>query len=92
MLLSINKVNYFKFNCFAVSLPIEFRRLNCDMRKFLSEVARFIREFNNMVPDWITSKVVRLFPDSYSRVIPSLAISAALTCDSIDVKTLLEDW
>ena len=68
------------------------RRLNWDIKKFLSELAKFILEFNKIVRDWITSKVVLLLPDSYSKVIPSLAISAALTWDLIESNTLLEDW
>ena len=74
-----------------MSLPIADKSLNLDIRNFFSEFAKFILEFNKIVLDWITSRVVRLFPDSYSKVIPSLAISAALTCDLIDVNKLFED-
>ena len=30
--------------------------------------------------DWMSSSVVLVFPESYSKVMPSLAISAALSC------------
>ncbi len=42
---------YFKFNCFAVSLPVEDKRLNFEIRKFLSEVARFILESSKIARD-----------------------------------------
>ena len=74
-----------------MSRPIDDKRLNWDIRKFLSELAKFILEFNKMVWDCITSNVVLLLPDSYSWVIPSFAISAAFTCDLIESNTLLED-
>ena len=74
-----------------MSLPTADKRLNCDIKKFLSEVAKFILESNKIARDWITSKVVLLLPDSYSKVMPSLAISAALTCALIESKTLFED-
>ena len=67
------------------------KRLNWDIRKFLSELAKFILEFNNIVLDWITSKVDLSLPASYSRVIPSLAISAALSWDKVASKTPLEE-
>ena len=75
-----------------MSLPTADKSLNLDIRKFFSEFSKFILEFNKIVRDWITSKVVLLLPDSYSRVIPSFAISAAFTWDSIEFKTLWEDW
>ena len=40
----------------------------------------------------MTSKVDLVFPESYSRVIPSLAISAALSWALVAVRTLLDDW
>ena len=40
----------------------------------------------------MTSSVVRVLPESYSSVIPSLAISAALSWDDLAAKTLFEDW
>ena len=39
----------------------------------------------------MTSRVVRLPPESYSRVIPSLAISAAFNCAEVAKRTLLDD-
>ena len=38
------------------------KRLNWDIRKSLSEVAKLILEFNKVAFDWITSKVVLLLP------------------------------
>ena len=75
-----------------MSLPTADKRLNWDIRKFLSELAKLILEFSKIDRDWITSNVVLLVPDSYSKVIPSFAISAAFTWDLIESNTLLEDW
>ena len=85
------EIYFFRFNSVAVSLPNAAKRLNWDIRKFLSELAKFILEFSKIVRDCITSSVVLLLPDSYSKVIPSLAISAAFTWDLIESSTLLED-
>ena len=85
------KIYFFKFNCAAVSRPIADKRLNWEIRKFLSELARLILESSKIVRDCITSNVVLFVPDSYSKVIPSFAISAALTCDSIEFNTPFED-
>ena len=41
--------------------------------------------------DWITSSVDLPRPDSYSTVIPSLAISAAWTWDLTEFNKLFED-
>ena len=41
--------------------------------------------------DWMTSRVVLPTPLSYSAVIPSFAISAALTCSSTEFNKLLLD-
>ena len=41
----------FKVNCFEVSRPMLDRRLNWDIKKFLSELAKFILEFNKIVRD-----------------------------------------
>ena len=75
-----------------MSRPTANKTLNWDIRKFLSALAKLILEFNRIDRDWITSKVLLLLPDSYSKVIPSFAISEALTWDLIESKTLLEDW
>jgi len=88
----VEKICYFKFKFFAVSLPTADNRLNWDIRKFLSELAKFIFEFNKIDRDWITSSVVLLVPDSYSKVIPSFAISAAFTWALIESRTPFEDW
>ena len=40
----------------------------------------------------MTSSVVLELPESYSKVIPSLAISAALSCASVASNTLSKDW
>ena len=47
--------------------------------KFLSDSALEIWAINNSELDWITSNVDLPLPLSYSAVIPSFAISAALT-------------
>ena len=65
---------------------------NLDIAKSLSAFALLILAFNRRLLDWITSRVVRVFPESYSNVIPSFAISAAFTCAWVDFKTLPEDW
>ena len=39
----------------------------------------------------MTSRVVRFPPESYSRVMPSLAISAAFNCAEVAKRTLLDD-
>ena len=45
-----------------------------------------------MVLDWMTSNVDLPRPDSYSTVIPSLAVSAAFTCTLTELNKLFEDW
>ena len=42
--------------------------------------------------DCITSRVVLVFPESYSKVIPSLAISAAFNWAAVETRTLSADW
>ena len=76
-----------------MSKPIDLSKLNWERIKFLSESAKEIWAFNKRELDWITSRVV--LPEEpllYSAVIPSLAISAALTWDLTDVKALSDDW
>ena len=87
-----DKIYFFNFNWFAVNLPTADKRLNWEIKKSLSELAKFILEFSKIVRDWITSRVVLPLPDSYSKVIPSFAISAAFTCDLIESSTPFEDW
>ena len=65
---------------------------NLDIAKFLSAIALLILASKSKLLDWITSRVVLVFPESYSSVIPSFAISAALTCALVALKTLLDDW
>ena len=65
---------------------------NWEMIKSLSALAKEILAFNRRLLDWISSKVVRVLPESYSRVIPSLAISAALSWAWVAARTLFEDW
>ena len=65
---------------------------NLDTAKSLSAFALLILASKSKLLDWITSRVVRVFPESYSRVIPSLAISAALTCAWVDFNTLSDYW
>ena len=72
--------------------PICFASSNWDTIKSLSALAKAILESNKRLLDWITSRVVLVFPESYSSVIPSFAISAAFSCDLVAWRTLLEDW
>ena len=76
-----------------MSKPIDLSKLNWERIKFLSESAKEIWAFNKRELDWMTSKVV--LPEEpllYSAVIPSLAISAALTCNWTELSKLLFDW
>ena len=61
-------------------LPRTVRSSNLETIKSLSALAFAILAFKSKLLDWMTSKVVLVFPDSYSKVMPSLAISAAFTC------------
>ena len=70
-------------NCFASS--------NCEIIKSLWALAKAIRDSSKRLLDWITSSVVRVFPESYSRVIPSLANEGiTLEYDSGNTRTTLE--
>ena len=64
---------------------------NCEIIKSLSALAKAILASNKKLLDWMTSSVVLVLPVSYSRVIPSLAISAALSCAFVASRTLLDD-
>mgnify|MGYP003312834424 CR=1 FL=1 len=72
--------------------PIDLSKLNWERMKFLSESAKEIWAFNKREFDWITSNVVLFEPLLYSATIPSLAISAAFSWASVEVKTLSADW
>ena len=74
------------------NVPICLASSNWDTMKSLSDFEKAILAFNNKLLDWISSRVVLVFPESYSKVIPSLAISAALSWDFVASSTLLEDW
>ena len=50
-LLLDRKIYFFKFNWLAVSFPVADKRLNCDIRKFLSDVAKSILEFSKIERD-----------------------------------------
>ena len=76
----------------AFKSPTDFNSSSWDKKKFLSELAKLIFDVSKIVFDCITSSVVLPRPVSYSTVIPSLAISAALTWDLTDVKALSDDW
>ena len=79
----------FKWSLFK--RPIDLSKLNCERIKFLSESALVINALSNKELDCITSKVVLPTPLSYSAVIPSLAISAALTWASTEDNKLWLD-
>ena len=65
---------------------------NFEVIKSLSALANAVRASKSKLLDWITSRVVLVFPESYSSVIPSLAISAAFNWASVAFNTLSEDW
>ena len=59
------------------SEPSSLESSNCDTMKSLSDLAKAILASKSKLLDWISSSVVLVLPESYSKVIPSLAISAA---------------
>ena len=65
---------------------------NWETIKSLSALAKEILASRSKLLDCITSKVVRVLPESYSNVIPSLAISAALSWALVASSILFEDW
>ena len=73
-------------------LPTATINFSFEIIRSRSAFAWSIRAFSNKLLDWMTSSVVLVFPESYSNVMPSLAISAALTCASVAIKTLSADW
>ena len=60
--------------------------------KSLSALAFEILAFKRRLLDWINSSVDLVLLESYSEVIPSLAISAAFSWACVADKTLFEDW
>jgi len=74
------------------SVPIWSDNSASEITKSLSALANAILASSNKLRDWMTSRVVLVFPESYSKVIPSLAISAAFNWASVAVSTLSEDW
>ena len=50
---------------------------NWDTTKSLSDLAKAILASKSKLLDWINSRVVLVLPESYSKLMPSLAISAA---------------
>ena len=72
--------------------PICLESSNCDTIKSLSDLAKAILASKSKLLDWINSSVVLVLPESYSKVIPSFAISAALSWDSVAINTLSDDW
>ena len=65
---------------------------NLEIIKSLSALANVILASKSKLLDWMTSRVVLVFPESYSSVIPSLAISAAFNWASVATNTLFDDW
>ena len=79
------------FKLLSDSLPVSAKSLNFVTIKsrFASEL--LILESSRKDLDWITSSVVLVLPESYSKVIPSFAISAAFTCEDVDNRTLFAE-
>ena len=65
---------------------------NLEIIKSLSALANAILASKSRLLDWMTSRVVLVLPESYSSVIPSLAISAAFNWASVATNTLFDDW
>ena len=65
---------------------------NLEIIKSRSALANAILASKSKLLDWMTSRVVLVLPESYSNVIPSLAISAAFNWASVAVNTLSDDW
>ena len=84
-------VNCTYLRLFKDKLPIAFMSLNLEVIKSLSAFALLIRALKRRLLDCITSKVVLVFPVSYSNAIPSFAISAAFTWASVALSTLSAD-
>ena len=59
--------------------------------KSLFALANDILASKSKLLDWMSSRVVLVFPESYSKVIPSLAISAAFNWASVAINTLSDD-
>ena len=74
------------------SEPSCFESSNWDTIKSLSDLAKAILASKSKLLDWINSSVVLVLLESYSKVIPSFAISAAFNCALVASSTLLEDW
>ena len=72
--------------------PNRLASSNWDTTKSLSDLAKAILASKSKLLDWINSSVVLVLPESYSRLIPSLAISAAFSWALVASNTLLEDW
>ena len=70
---------------------VKEKLINLETIKFLSALALATLAFKSRLRDCITSRVDLVLPDSYSKVIPSLAISEAFTWAWVDFKTLSED-
>ena len=73
-------------------IPIFFANSNWDTMKSLSDFAKAILASNRRLLDCINSKVVLVLLESYSKVIPSFAISAAFNWALVASNTLLDDW
>ena len=65
---------------------------NFEIIKSRSALADDILASNRRLVDWITSSVVLVLPESYSKVIPSFAISDAFNWASVALRTLFDYW
>ena len=73
-------------------VPIWNASSNLEIIKSRSALANAILESKSKLLDWINSRVVLVLPESYSSVIPSLAISAAFSWASVAISTLSDYW
>ena len=90
--LSAINLNYKGFIASKDNVPSWKANSTWEIIKSLSALAKAILASNSKLLDWMTSRVVLVFPESYSRVIPSFAISAAFNWDLVASRTLLDDW
>ena len=75
--INISPINRGYFKELIDKIPTCLESLNCEIIKSRSALANAILASSKKLLDCITSSVVLVLPESYSKVMPSLAISAA---------------